>query len=59
MKDKDIRISFKAWALLSAKSTELKIKTGKRITLKSVIDDLVFRYIGKAKEEMVKSPLFF
>ena len=49
---KDIRISFKAWALLSAKSTELKIKTGKRITLKSVIDDLVFRYIGKAKEEI-------
>ena len=50
-KPKDIRISFKAWALLSAKATELKIRTGKRITLKSVIDDLVFKYIGKEGEK--------
>ena len=46
-KDKDVRISWNTWALLQAKTTELTLKTGKRVTLKSYIDNLVMENLSK------------
>jgi len=51
-KDKDVKISWNVWALLQAKTTELKIKTGKRVTLKSYIDNLVLKNLSKKEEEI-------
>ncbi|GAG64897.1 unnamed protein product [marine sediment metagenome] len=48
--DKNVRISWKTWALLQAKTTELKIKTGKNITIKGYIDNLILKDLEKKEK---------
>ncbi|MBA7556506.1 hypothetical protein ES705_49216 [subsurface metagenome] len=43
MKDKNIRISYNVWTLLFVKTTELTVRAGKKVTIKSYIDDLVLK----------------
>jgi len=45
--NKDVRLSYKVWCLLYAKSTELTLKTGKTITIKSLLEELIIEKYGK------------
>ncbi|GAG63227.1 unnamed protein product [marine sediment metagenome] len=51
MEDKNIRIGFNIWALLSAKATELTIRTGKTTTIKELLEKAVLKDLSPKKEK--------
>jgi len=50
-KDKNIRIDYNVWALLNVKTTELTVRTGKLITIKGFVSDLVMKELSKKEEK--------
>lgn len=45
MEDKNVRINFDVWALLSVRATELTVRTGKTITIKSLLEKAVLEML--------------
>jgi len=50
-KDKNIRIDYNVWALLNVKTTELTVRTGKLVTIKGFVSDLVMKELSKKEEK--------
>lgn len=50
MKDKSIRIDYHIWSLAMVKATELKIKTGRNITIKKYIERAVKEKLGTSPD---------
>jgi len=53
MKDKNIRIAYHVWALLNVKTTELTVRTGKLVTIKGYVSNLLLKDLSKKEEEKV------
>ena len=49
-KDKNIRIAYDVWCLLYVKTTELTVRTGKLVTIKSFVSDLVLKELKKEEK---------
>jgi len=50
--DKNIRIDYDVWCLLYVKTTELTVRTGKLVTIKSFVSDLVLKELSKEEEKV-------
>ena len=50
-KDKNIRIAYNVWCLLNVKTTELTVRTGKLVTIKSFVSDLVMKELSKKENK--------
>jgi len=51
-RDKNIRIDYDVWCLLYVKTTELTVRTGKLVTIKSFVSDLVLKELSKEEEKV-------
>lgn len=51
-KDKNIRIDYNVWALLNVKTTELTVRTGKLVTIKGFVSDLVMKELSRKEEKV-------
>ena len=51
-RDKNIRIDYDVWALLYVKTTELTVRTGKLVTIKGFVSDLVLKELSKEEEKV-------